>query len=102
MTKKSKWAVASNTRECFRAIIGETVKGLLFDAFPRNRSDLSRGNVTIVFEGYHALTISDSGTYWMEDPDQVRMATNESRKRLEAIEAEIKDVLELAGESATP
>lgn len=89
--------VASNTRDCFSTWIGCKVVGVLFDAMPPRRKDLSGGTKTLIFEDGYGLTISSHGTFWVEKPDDIQWALREKRRELEATGAELESVLEAAG-----
>ena len=87
----------SNTKECFRECIGKTIAGVLFDALPLTRTDLSSGNKTIVFTDGTGLTISATGNYWPESKGEIEEAVRRLQLRLRDTEREIKSVLDLAG-----
>lgn len=88
---------ASNTRECFREVVGRTVIGVLFDALPLSRADLARGTKTLIFDDGSGLTIASNGSYWQETAEDVERAISRERKRLEDAQQNIAAVLELAG-----
>lgn len=88
---------AANTRECFNEFIGQRLVGMLFDALPLNRPDLSSGNRSMVFEDGRALTLADNGSYWIDTADEVQRAIRAKQKQLDATAREIADVLKLAG-----
>lgn len=92
---------ASNTRECFREIVGKKVKGMLFDALPLGRKDLSNGAKTIVFADGTGLTIAANGTFWPEHADEVSKAIKTTQRELESCRREIEGVLQLAGSPAS-
>ena len=89
--------IASNTADCFRSTVGETVRGVLFDALPLGRRDLACGTKTLIFEGGWGLTISSNGSYWLETKEAITRAVSIQEKRLAALERETRDVLALAG-----
>jgi hypothetical protein len=80
--------VVSDTRDCFRACIGKRVTGVLFGLLPAMRSDLARGNKTLVFEDGSGLTISNDGSFWMDNPEEIERAVAHREAALRAIEAE--------------
>ena len=80
--------VVSDTRDCFRACIGKRVTGVLFGLLPAMRSDLARGNKTLVFEDGSGLTISNNGFFWMDNPEEIERAVGHREAALRAIEAE--------------
>lgn len=88
---------ASNTRECFSSLIGCRVVGVLFDALPIGRRDLSAGTRTLVLDDGRGLTIASNGSYWIENADEIQRAIDAVRERLDATKAEIAGVLKLAG-----
>lgn len=87
----------SNTRECFSEFIGQRVIGALFDAFPVSRRDLAGGTKTLVFEDGRGLTIASNGSFWVENPDEVRRAVDSKTRELQKAGNEIEAVLKLAG-----
>jgi len=87
----------SNTPDCFREFVGKRMIGLLFNAFPRGRRDLSVGSKTLVFEDGRGLTISSNGSYWVEEADAVKSAVLEHAKELDAVKREIAEVIVLSG-----
>lgn len=89
--------VASNTKDCFRAVIGRTVKGVLFDAMPPNRHDLRQGNKTLVFEDGTGLTICNNGSFWLESKEAIDTACRLKAKELADLQRETADVLNAAG-----
>jgi len=89
---------ASNTPDCFREFVGKRVKGVLFDALPLGRADLSAGTKTLVFEDGRGLTIAHNGGFWIDSPEHVERAVIILRKELEAAQRGLKDILALAGE----
>jgi hypothetical protein len=92
---------ASNTKDCFREIVGKQVKGVLFDALPvGGRGDLSDGTKTLVFDDGTGLTISSSGTYWRESANEISRAIEIARAKLKSAKRDIEDVLIAAGEKA--
>lgn len=86
----------SNTLDCFRYCVGKTVKGVLFNALPLRRRDLSRGSKTLIFNDGTGLTISSSGSFWIDSAEDVRLAIKETKDRLEVNQKELSEVLELA------
>lgn len=92
--------VASNTKDCFRACVGKRVKGVLFDALPASRSDLSAGTKTLIFEDGSGLTIASNGSFWPENVEDIRRAVARKRDELEAVKGEISEVLAVADGSA--
>jgi hypothetical protein len=95
---RPKWAmIASNTRDVFRAAMGETIAGMLFYALPAGSPELQVGNVTLVFASGWGITISSGGAYWVESPDQITRAVDIQRRQLDDAEREIRDLLALAG-----
>lgn len=95
--RRKKGAVASNTKDCFRAVVGHTIKGVLFDAMPPNRHDLRQGNKTLVFEDGTGLTISSGGSYWLESKEDVDRACRLKAKELANLQRETVDMLNAAG-----
>lgn len=91
---------ASNTKECFREVVGKRVTGFLFDALPSSRSDLRDGTKTLVFDDGTGLTIAANGSFWRELSEDVSRAISIKRKELEATKRDIADVLAAAGERA--
>jgi hypothetical protein len=89
---------ASNTRDCFRAFVGQKVIGLLFNALPVNRRELAAGNKTLVFDDGRGLTIAANGSFWIDSADDVQRAIVIARNALHATQAELADVLALAGD----
>lgn len=87
----------SNTRECFSDCIGLRVIGVLFDALPLGRGDLSPGNKTLVFSDGTGLTVGSNGSYWREPAETITRAVSEQADRLTATKREIADVIALAG-----
>jgi hypothetical protein len=88
---------ASNTRDCFCACVGKRVKGVLFDAIPVGREDLSSGTKTLIFEDGSGLTIASNGSFWLDSVEQIQRAILRKLKELEVMDDEIKEVLEAAG-----
>lgn len=88
---------ASNTKDCFRECIGKKVVGVLFDALPLNRADLSGGNKTLLFDDGSALTIASNGSFWQESPTDVERAIEGKQSELAALSRDLRDVIELAG-----
>lgn len=91
---------ASNTKECFRECVGMRIKGVLFDALPLRRPDLSAGSRTLVFEDGSGLTIAANGSFWREPAREIDRAIDEMRAKLEANKALIQDTLTAAGATA--
>jgi hypothetical protein len=87
---------ASNTHECFEEFLGQRLIGLLFNAMPANRADLRAGNRHLIFEDGRALTLSDSGSYWIDSEKDVRRAIEAKKRELDQNSKEIEAVLELA------
>jgi len=83
-------SAASNTKDCFRDLVGKHIKGVLFDTLPLGRADLSAGTKTIVFFDGTGLTIASNGSFWPESADTIRQAINTAKR-------EIEGVLALAG-----
>lgn len=92
-----KWNVASNTPDVFRAAIGETVRGILFECFPRGDRTLSRGVRTIVFASGWGISFSPTGSFWTESPEAIAKAIRREQKKLAQNQAELEGVLSLAG-----
>lgn len=88
---------ASNTRECFKDCIGKKVVGVLFDALPWDRDELSKGSKTLLFDDGTALTIAANGTFWIDLPGEVRRAISKRLIMLDDIKKEISEVLSAAG-----
>jgi hypothetical protein len=98
--KERREMAASNTKDCFREFVGQTVRGVMFDALPISDARLASGTKTLVFEDGRGLTISSSGTFWIESIKDIKAAVKVQRERLVQAEKDVKDVLILAGESA--
>lgn len=90
----------ANTRACFEEFIGQKMVGVLFDALPTNRRDIAAGTKTLIFEDGRGLTISSTGTYWVESARDVKAAADRVRRKLEETERNLRGVLELAGAEA--
>jgi hypothetical protein len=90
--------MTSNTRDCFRACVGKRIKGVLFDAIPAGRKDLSSGTKTLIFEDGSGFTIARNGSFWIDGVEQIKRAILHKREELEVTNAEIKEVLKEAGE----
>jgi hypothetical protein len=88
---------ASNTKECFRECVGKKVVGVLFDAMPPGRTDLSCGTKTLLFDDGSGLTISSKGTFWVEHPEEIKRAIAEAHGALRRNQRDLKDVLDAAG-----
>jgi exosome complex RNA-binding protein Rrp4 len=88
---------ASNDRDCFRWLIGHKVTGVIFDALPINRHDLSAGNRTLILDCGCGITLSSNGSYWLEGKDEIKRAISIVRERLSDAEREIRGVLDAAG-----
>lgn len=88
---------ASNTRECVRELVGKHIRGVLFDALPIGRADLSEGNKTLVFFDGTGFTFAANGSFWQESADDVRRAIGITKGKLIAAKREVEDVLHLAG-----
>lgn len=95
--KDSKMIPASNTKDCFRDVLGLTVKGVLFDAMPFHRHDLKQGNKTLVFEDGTGLTISSNGSFWRERKVDVDQAIQAKAQELAALQRDTQEVLATAG-----
>lgn len=90
---------ASNTKECFREVVGLTVKGVLFDALPASDHALAVGSKTLVFSDGTGLTISHNGSFWRESQESIQRALWPYRERLRLLQEDAQDVLALAGEA---
>lgn len=88
---------ASNTKDCFRDLVGKHIKGVLVDTLPLGRADLSAGTKTIVFFDGTGLTIALNGSFWPESTDMVRQAINIAKRDLKNAKREIEGLLALAG-----
>lgn len=90
---------ASNTKDCFREFVGKKVKGVLFDALPVSDRSLANGNKTLIFEDGRGLTISNNGSFWIENEKEIGRAIELKKDELESNRKDIEDVLVAAGES---
>ena len=88
---------AANTQDCIRDLIGKTVVGVLFDALPVNHQDLAVGTKTIVFDDGMGFTFNSRGAFWRETAKDITRAVGLKEQELRSIEADIKDVLTVAG-----
>lgn len=88
---------ASNTKGCFRDLVGKHIKGVLFDTLPLGRADLSAGTKTIVFFDGTGLTFASNGSFWPESADTIRQAISIAKRDLKNAKLEIEGVLALAG-----
>jgi hypothetical protein len=93
-------SAAANTNECFTEFIGRTVVGVMFDAFPPARHDLSAGTKTLIFDDGRGLTISSKGTFWIEREEVVQRAIAKAQHDLDATQKRLGGVLALAGQPA--
>jgi hypothetical protein len=91
MKNENEWT--SNTRGCFSGCIGRKIIGVLFNI---HRS-LERTK-TFVFDDGTGFTISDNGSFWREQADDIRDAIIPLQQRLKETSEEIKSVLQLAGQ----
>ena len=90
---------ASNTKECIRECIGRTIIGVLFDACPPHRKDLSAGTKTFVFDDGTGLTFAMNGSFWQVSTDEITRAVRMRRAELDRVVADLKDVLAMAGQT---
>jgi hypothetical protein len=90
---------ASNTKDCFREFIGMKIKGVIFDALPIGDIWRAKGTKTLIFEDGRGLTISNNGSFWIENENDIKKAVENKRKELDVVSKEIQDVLSIAGES---
>jgi hypothetical protein len=88
---------ASNTRDCFRYLIGREVKGVLFDALPVNRRDPAAGTKTLILDNGEGLTVTSKGTYWIDAAEDVAQAIRAKKRELVQLSEELQRVLEAAG-----
>jgi len=88
---------ASNTYDCFREFVGQKVLGVLFNALPLNRRDLSDGTKTLIFEDGRGLTIASNGSYWIDDKENISIAIREKQQVLEKTKTDLQGVLALTG-----
>lgn len=88
---------ASNTRDCFREFVGQRVIGLMFDAMPMSRADLKAGNAHLIFEDGRALTFSSNGSYWIDSAEDVILALEDNKRRLEQLQRETSEVIAASG-----
>lgn len=91
---------AANTRACFEELIGHQVVGVLFDALPLADRGIASGTKTLILDDGRGLTVSDSGSYWLESVEDIRRAVAQQRQELEAASHRLRGVLALAGEGA--
>lgn len=87
---------ASNTKDCFRACVGKRITGLLFDTLPLNRTDLSAGSKTIIFDDGSGLTIASNGSFWLESENEVARGIKSKKRALELVKQDIREVVDLA------
>ena len=87
----------SNTIGSFSTFIGCRLKGVLYDALPLGRLDLSRGTNTLVFECGWGLTFAGNGSYWVECPQEIAQAIRIRKGELAAAQRETEAIWELAG-----
>lgn len=88
---------ASNTKECFRESVGKRIVGVLFDALPPHRPDLSLGNKTVIFDDGTGLTFGGNGSYWQESRADIERAVERAREELARRKRDVEDVLQAAG-----
>lgn len=88
---------ASNTHDCFREMVGRTVKGVMFDALPVGQPDLSTGTKTLIFDDGRGLTFTIAGAFWIDSTEDVKQAISEKISVLETIKRDLQDTLKLAG-----
>lgn len=89
---------ASNTKDAFRELVGKRIAGVLFNALPLNRADLSAGTKTLVFDDGTGFTVAGNGSFWQESKDEIARAIRWARADLETAKRNIQDVLIAAGE----
>ena len=87
---------ASNTKECFSEFVGMKFIGVLFNALPLTNPALSFGNKTLIFEDGRGLTISENGSYWIDNKENVSRAVYWRCEDLNRCKAEMEEMLELA------
>lgn len=95
-------SAASNTFDCFRECVGKRVVGVMRDAMPPSRRDLAAGTKTLVFDDGSGLTITSHGTFWLEVAADIQRAVDQRRDELKRTQADIQDVLLLAGSPGDP
>lgn len=88
---------ASNTRECFREFIGQSLKGMIFNVLPLRRCDLSKGTKTMIFEDGRGLTIAGNGSYWIDSKADVDAAIEELLFEFKRNQADLAGILAIAG-----
>ena len=93
-------SATANTPACFEAFIGQRVVGILLDTLPADRRDLSPGTKMLIFEDGRGLTIASNGSFWIDSAEDVERAVAATRRRLEATQRRLADVLALANARA--
>ena len=88
----------ANTKDCVRDLIGKKIVGVLFDALPVSHRDLQTGTKTLVFDDGTGFTFNSRGAFWRETKKDITRAVGLREQELRLIEADIKDVLTVAGE----
>jgi hypothetical protein len=88
---------ASNSRDCFKECVGKKVTGVLFDAFPIRRIDLSSGSKTLIFDDGSGLTVASNGSFWTETAKDVKWAVDARIRELSDVKTEIAAALSVAG-----
>ena len=92
-------SIASNTRECFRTFIGQRLVGLIFDAeYPISTFTAK----VLVFEDGRGLVLLDNGAHCVIGKEDVTRAIEAQRVKLRAAQADIEEVLRLAGALEQP
>ena len=99
-----------NTKDCVRDLIGKKVVGVLFNALPIQRDlrprlrrevihrDNEPGTKTLIFDDGTGFTFNSRGAFWKETTKDIARAVERKERELRSIEADIKDVLTVAGE----
>ncbi len=88
---------AANTKDCVRDLIGKKVVGVLFNALPIH-PHLQTGTKTLIFDDGTGFTFNSRGAFWKETAKDITRAVGSKEQELRLIEADIKDVLTVAGE----
>ena len=90
-------SAAANTKDCFRALVGERIVGVMFDALPLGNKGAANGAKTLVLEDGRGLTITGTGTYWLDSAEDVARAVERARRDLVHAHRELAALVDLAG-----
>lgn len=84
-------SVPPNTKDVFRAFVGQKLIGVMFNAMKTGGNAVD--HATLIFENGEGITLTRNGNYWVNTSGEIDAAAAAKKAEVDAAKKDIDDVI---------